>query len=79
MSLQKQTMTMDQLLEQLITKAKLETEEAHRGYIAALNGLAGIDIIEVRLFTIIYIKVKISRKRRHQLSSIIGHYQPVLG
>ena len=49
MSLQKQTMTMDQLLEQLITKAKLEAEEAHRGYIAALNGLAGIDIIEVRL------------------------------
>ena len=47
MSLQKQTMTMDQLLEQLITKAKLEAEEAHRGYIAALNGLAGIDIIEV--------------------------------
>lgn len=49
MSLQKQTMTMEQLLEQLVTKAKLEAEEAHRGYIAALNGLAGIDIIEVRL------------------------------
>ena len=50
MSLQKQTMTMDQLLEQLITKAKLEAEEAHRGYIAALNGLAGIDIIEVMVY-----------------------------
>ena len=50
MSLQKQTMTMEQLLEQLVTKAKLEAEEAHRGYIAALNGLAGIDIIEVRLY-----------------------------
>ena len=61
MSLQKQTMTMDQLLEQLITKAKLETEEAHRGYIAALNGLAGIDIIEVRPLYLIIQKLKLDR------------------
>ena len=47
MSLQKKTMTMEQLLEQLISKAKNEAEEAHRLYIAALNGLAGIEIIQV--------------------------------
>ena len=40
-------MTMEQLLEQLIKKATLETEESHRQYVAALNGLAGIDIIQV--------------------------------
>ena len=46
MSLQKTTMTMEQLLEQLISKAKNEAEEAHRLYISALNGLAGLDIIQ---------------------------------
>ena len=46
MSLQKSTMTMEQLLEQLINKAKTEAEEAHRLYIAALNGLAGLAIIQ---------------------------------
>ena len=46
MSLQKSTMTMDQLLEQLISKARNEAEECHRLYIAALNGMAGVDIIQ---------------------------------
>ena len=46
MSLQKSTMTMEELLDQLISKATLECEEAHRLYIASLNGLAGIDIIQ---------------------------------
>ena len=48
MSLQKSTMTMDQLLEQLISKARNEAEECHRLYIAALNGMAGVDIIQER-------------------------------
>ncbi|XP_066993133.2 E3 ubiquitin-protein ligase SHPRH [Anabrus simplex] len=42
---QKATMTMDELLESLIKKTKLESEEALRQIIAALNGLAGINII----------------------------------
>ena len=46
MSLQKSTMTMEELLEQLISKAVIDSEESHRLYIASLNGLAGIDIIE---------------------------------
>lgn len=41
MSLHKSTMTMDELLEQMIKKSGLECEEANRQYIAALNGLAG--------------------------------------
>ena len=46
MSLQKSTMTMEELLDQLISKATQECEESHRLYIASLNGLAGIDIIQ---------------------------------
>ena len=46
MSLQKSTMTMEELMEQMIKKATLECEEGNRQYIAALNGLAGLDIIE---------------------------------
>jgi len=45
-SLQKSTMTMEELLDQLISKAAVEAEESHRLYIASLNGLAGIDIIQ---------------------------------
>ena len=45
-SLQKTTMTMEGLLDQLISKAILECEESHRVYVSALNGLAGIDIIQ---------------------------------
>ncbi len=41
LSVQKSTLTMEELLNQLIKKAANETEEAHRHYIAALNGLAG--------------------------------------
>ncbi len=41
LSVQKSTLTMEELLDQLIKKAANETEEAHRHYIAALNGLAG--------------------------------------
>ena len=46
MSLQKSTMTMEALMEQMIKKSTLECEEANRQYIASLNGLAGLDIIE---------------------------------
>ena len=45
-SLQKSTMTMEELLDQLILKAATEAEESHRLYIAALNGLSGIDIMQ---------------------------------
>jgi len=44
-NLQKSTMTMGQLLEQLIKRAINEAEELHRLYVAALNGLAGLDVI----------------------------------
>lgn len=39
-------MTMDQLLDQLLSKAKVEGEEAVRELVYALNGLAGIAQIE---------------------------------
>ena len=39
------TMTMEQLLESLTKKAKLEAEESHRALVAAINGQAGLDII----------------------------------
>ncbi|XP_071112627.1 E3 ubiquitin-protein ligase SHPRH-like isoform X1 [Haliotis cracherodii] len=42
----KNTMTMEELLESLTRKAKLESEEAHRQFIAALNGLAALCIIK---------------------------------
>ncbi|TRY78378.1 hypothetical protein TCAL_01692 [Tigriopus californicus] len=44
--LQKTTMTMENLLEQMTKKVTLECEDAHRQLIAALNGLAAIAIIE---------------------------------
>ena len=46
MSLQKSTMTMEELMQQMIKKATLECEDANRLYISALNGLGGLDIIE---------------------------------
>ena len=46
MSLQKSTMTMEELMEQLIKKSKLENEDSNRMYVSSLNGLAGLDIIE---------------------------------
>lgn len=45
-TLQKTAMTMDQLLDQLISKAKVEEEEARRQLACAMNGLAAIHIIE---------------------------------
>lgn len=39
-------MTMDQLLESLTKKAKLEAEESHRALVAAMNGQAGLQIIK---------------------------------
>lgn len=48
MSMTKTTMTMEELLDQMMKKVTLECEDWHRQYIAALNGLAGIDIIEER-------------------------------
>ncbi|CAL4062937.1 unnamed protein product, partial [Meganyctiphanes norvegica] len=44
-SLNRKTMTMEQLLENLIKKTKVETEEAHRLLVAAMNGLAAIHMI----------------------------------
>ncbi|EDO45527.1 predicted protein [Nematostella vectensis] len=46
LSVQKSTLTMDQLLESLIARTKLECEEAHRQLLFAINGLAGIEIIK---------------------------------
>ena len=46
MNIQKSTLTMEQLLENMIKKVTGECEEANRQYVAALNGLAGMDIIE---------------------------------
>ncbi|GLG99404.1 E3 ubiquitin-protein ligase SHPRH [Gryllus bimaculatus] len=43
---QKATMTMEELLESLLKKTKLEAEECFRRTIAAMNGLAGIHIIK---------------------------------
>ena len=40
------TMTMEELLESLTKKAKLEAEESHRLLIAAINGQAGLCIIQ---------------------------------
>ncbi len=54
LSVQKSTLTMEELLDQLIKKAANETEEAHRHYIAALNGLAG-ECRGTRRLPIIYI------------------------
>ncbi|KAK3576517.1 hypothetical protein CHS0354_034193 [Potamilus streckersoni] len=40
------TMTMEALLESLTRKARVESEEAHRQLVAAINGLAGLHIIK---------------------------------
>lgn len=44
-SLKSSTMTMEQLLDNLIKKTKVETEEAHRLLVAAMNGLSAIHIM----------------------------------
>ncbi|KAL4232699.1 hypothetical protein ACF0H5_007387 [Mactra antiquata] len=41
----KTTMTMEELLDALTKKAKLEAEESHRALVAAINGEAGLHII----------------------------------
>ena len=38
-------MTMEELLTQLTKKARLECEESHRQFVASMNGLAALDII----------------------------------
>ncbi|KAG0481686.1 hypothetical protein HPP92_012544 [Vanilla planifolia] len=45
-SLQHSPLTMEEILEILIGKAKIEGEEALRGVVVALNGLAGLAVIE---------------------------------
>ncbi|XP_024403200.1 uncharacterized protein [Physcomitrium patens] len=45
-SLQRSPMTMDEILEVLVDKAKLEAEDAQRSLFGALNGLAGLAIID---------------------------------
>ena len=47
---------MEELLDQLIKKAANETEEAHRHYIAALNGLAG-ELRGTRRLPILYLYI----------------------
>eukprot|EP00794_Sanderia_malayensis_P003768 gene3768-4290_t len=49
LSLQKTHLTMEKLLERLITKSKLECMDAHRQLMCSINGLAAIDIIEEKL------------------------------
>jgi hypothetical protein len=51
---------MEELLDQLIKKAANETEEAHRHYIAALNGLAG-ELRGTRRLPILYIYIYFSK------------------
>lgn len=46
MSLNKNALTMAELLEVLVKKTKLDAEEAHRMHVSSLNALAGISIIE---------------------------------
>lgn len=46
MSINRKTMTMEMLLDNLIKKTKLEAEEAHRLLVASMNGLAGVHIIK---------------------------------
>jgi E3 ubiquitin-protein ligase SHPRH len=46
MSLQKSTMTMEELMDQMVKKTTLECEDSNRQYVSSLNGLAGLDIIE---------------------------------
>lgn len=48
-TLQKNTMSMDQLLDQLIMKAKVECEEAQRALIVSMNGIAAIHLINENL------------------------------
>ncbi|XWS74480.1 hypothetical protein CRYUN_Cryun01aG0001600 [Craigia yunnanensis] len=48
-SLQQAPMTMEEILNVLISKTRTEGEEALRMYVSALNGLAGIAIIEEKL------------------------------
>jgi E3 ubiquitin-protein ligase SHPRH len=50
-TLQKNTMTMDQLLDQLILKAKVECEEAQRALIVSINGIAAIHLINENLIS----------------------------
>ncbi len=44
-ALTKNALTMDELLEQLYTTAKVDCQEAHRAVISTNNGLAALDII----------------------------------
>ena len=40
------TLTMEELLNQLVKKVRIECEESHRQLVFALNGLAALDIIQ---------------------------------
>ena len=46
LNMQKSTLTMEQLLDNMIKKVTVECEEANRQYIAGLNGLAAIHIMD---------------------------------
>lgn len=47
-SLQKGTLTMEELLDKLVKKAQIECHEDHRKSVSALNGMAGLLIIQER-------------------------------
>ncbi|XP_045197702.2 E3 ubiquitin-protein ligase SHPRH-like isoform X2 [Mercenaria mercenaria] len=62
----KSTMTMEELLESLTKKAKLEAEESHRALVAAMNGEAGLHIINEQF-------VEAVEKYRDVLRSVEEH------
>ena len=49
LSMEKQTTTMDQLLEKLISETIKECQESHRKLICSLSGLAGLEILDSNL------------------------------
>jgi E3 ubiquitin-protein ligase SHPRH len=62
MSLQKSSVTMEELLDRLILKTKAECVDCHRQIIFALNGLAGIHVLKEEI-------VKAIEKYREAMSS----------
>ena len=44
--LHKNYLTMEEVLQQLIRRTKLESEESHRKFVAACNGLAALSILQ---------------------------------
>jgi len=49
-------MSMEELLVSLTKKAKLEAEEAHRQLVAAINGQAGLHLIQGEVGVVPFVK-----------------------